>query len=71
MSVDGITRDWGKVSEKRNPLALQVAVQLERRKEYEFFVTATNAFGESLREDKKIANITVLGGRCIYRRALI
>ena len=58
-----VTEEWEKVSE--NPPVRAVNVSFEKGKEYEVVVTATNRFGESLKEDDKIKKIKVLGGRCI------
>ena len=60
---DGTPGEWEKVSE--NPPVRAVNVSFEKGKEYEVVVTATNRFGESLKEDDKIKKIKVLGGRCI------
>ena len=46
----------------------KVAVNLDKGKEYEFVVTATNAFGEGRKEERKIRKIKVFGGRCILSR---
>ena len=40
------------------------AVEIEKGKEYEFVVTATNKYGENSKE-KGIRRIKVLDGRCI------
>ena len=60
---DGKEGEWEKVSE--NPPVRAVNVSFEKGKEYKVVVTATNAFGESLKEDDKIKKIMVLGGRYI------
>ena len=60
---DGTPGEWEKVSE--NPAVRAVNVSFEKGKEYEVVVTATNRFGESLKEEDKIKKIKVLGGRCI------
>ena len=65
VSDDGKPRQWNKIKVIDNVSVLEVAVKLEKGKEYEFVVTANNSFGESLKEDEKIKKIMVLGGRCM------
>lgn len=60
---DDTRREWEKVSD--NLPVRAVDVSFEKGKEYEVVVTATNRFGENLKEDDKIKKIKVLGGRCI------
>jgi len=48
--------------EINSPLEREAVLQLVKGKEYEFVVTATNKFGESLKEKGKIKKIIVLGG---------
>lgn len=60
---DGSPRDWEEIGGRKNPLIREVSVTLEKGKVYEFVVTATNTFGESLKEEEKIKKIVVLGGK--------
>ena len=62
---DGTSRNWTKIKEIEDTSDRKVVVKLEKGKEYEFVVTATNSFGEGRKEERKIRKIKVLGGRCI------
>jgi len=42
----------------------ELTVKLESGKVYEFVVTATNEFGESLKEEGKVARVKASGGMC-------
>ena len=46
---------------KDNYSVRELTVELESGKVYEFVVTATNEFGESLKEDGKIMRVKALG----------
>ena len=74
VSDDGTPREWNTIKViKEEPLKLQVAVKLEKGKNYQFVVTATNRFGESLKEEGRIKTIVVLGGKwmpCNVRKPL-
>ena len=63
VSDDRTPRDWNTINVITDPLDRHVAVKLEKGKNYEFVVTATNRFGESLKEGEKVKKIVVLGGR--------
>ena len=65
---DGTSLNWTKVKEIIDTSDRKVVVNLEKGKEYELVVTATNKFGEGRKEEGKIRKITVLGGRCILAR---
>ena len=54
-----------KIKEITDTSDRSVVVNLEKGKEYEFVVSATNNFGEGGKEERKIRKIKVLGGRCI------
>ena len=60
---DGTPREWNLTSVITEISNRQVNVTLEKGKVYEFVVTATNEFGESLKEEEKIKKITVGGGK--------
>ena len=63
---DGTSLNWIKLNEITDTSDRKVVVfNLEKDKEYEFVVTATNSFGEGGKEERKIRKIKVLGGRCI------
>ena len=61
VSDNGTPGKWNPIYAIKDPLDRQVAVKLEKGKNYEFVVTATNRFGESLKEGEKIKTIVVLG----------
>jgi len=48
--------EWSKV-ETTSYFVTELTVELERGKVYEFVVTATNEFGESLKEDGKVKRV--------------
>ena len=62
---DGTSLNWTQIKEITDMSDLKVVVSLEKGKEYEFVVSATNSFGEGGKEERKIRKIKVLGGRCI------
>ena len=62
---DGTSLNWIKIKEITDTSDRKVVVNLEKGKEYEFVVSATNSFGEGGKEEKKIRKIKVLGGSCI------
>ena len=61
---DGTSLNWTEIKEITDTLDRQVVVNLEKGKAYAFVVTATNRFGEGVKEEGKIREIKVLGGRC-------
>ena len=66
---DGTSLNWIKIKEITDTSDRKVVVNLEKGKEYELVVTATNSFGEGGKEEGKIRKIKVLGGRCILPQA--
>ena len=62
---DGTSLNWIKIKNITDTSDRKVVVNLEKGKEYELVVTATNSFGEGGKEEGKIRKIKVLGGRCI------
>ena len=62
---DGTSLNWIKIKEITDTSDRKVLVNLEKGKEYEFIVSATNVFGEGGKEERKIRKVRVLGGRCI------
>ena len=65
VSDDGTPRKWYTLYVMKDPSDRKVAVKLEKGKNYEFLVTATNRFGESLKKGENIKKIVVLGGKCM------
>ena len=65
VSDDGTPRKWYTLYVILDLSDRKVAVKLEKGKHYEFLVTATNRFGESLKKGEKIKRIVVLGGKCM------
>ena len=55
----------------KDPSVREVGVKLEKNKEYEFVVTATNKFGQGGKDDEKIRKIKVLGGMCFQVSLLL
>ena len=62
---NGTSLNWIKIKEITDTSDRNAVVNLEKGKEYEFVVTATNSLGEAGKEEGKIRKIRVLGGRCI------
>ena len=62
---DGTSLNWIKINEITDTSDRKVVVNLEKGKDYELVVTATNSFGEGGKEERKIRKLKVLGGRCI------
>ena len=60
---NGTSLNWINITEITDMTNRKVVVNLEKGKEYEFVVSATNSFGEGGKEEKKIRKIKVLGGR--------
>ena len=56
--------EWKKIATIIDVYNRSYAVEIEKGKEYEFVVTATNKYGESSME-QDIKRIKVLDGRCI------
>ena len=50
---DGTSLNWIKIKEITDTSDRKVVVNLEKGKEYEFVVSATNSFGEGGKEEKK------------------
>ena len=59
----GLPQEWIKIHVITDISVREIAVKLEKGHEYEIVVTASNRFGESLKEEKKIKKISVLGGK--------
>ena len=63
LSEDGTTGDWTQLKIITDVSARKYVVKVEDGKEYEFVVTATNRFGEGLKEEGKIQRVKVVGGK--------
>lgn len=55
--TDGKPEEWIKLKTITDVSVRELEVELEEGKVYEFVVTATNEFGESLKEDEKIRRV--------------
>ena len=62
MVIDGKPREWIKVKTIKDVSVKEWTVELEKGKEYEFVVTATNAHGESKIEESNIKRVMAKGG---------
>ena len=68
--TDGKPGEWIKLKTITDISVRELKVELEKGKVYEFLVTATNAFGESLKEDGKIMRVKASGSK-FYVRCVI
>ena len=55
--ADGKPGEWKQLKIIADVSVRELKVELERGKVYEFVVTATNEFGESLKEEEKIMRV--------------
>ena len=62
---DGTSLNWIRIENITNTSDRKVVVNFEKGKEYELVVTATNSFGEGVKDERTIRKLKVLGGRCI------
>lgn len=62
--TDGKPREWNELKTITDVSVRALTVDLESCKVYEFLVTATNEFGESLKENGKIMRVKASGGMC-------
>ena len=60
--TDGKPQDWIKLKTITDVSVREYKVELEEGKVYEFVVTATNKFGESLKEGGKIIRVKASNG---------
>ena len=63
VNEDGTKGDWTQLKIITDVSARKYVVKVEEGKEYEFVVTATNSFGEGLKEEGKIQRVKVVGGK--------
>ena len=61
--TDGKAGEWIKLKTITDVSVRELDVKLENGKVYEFVVTATNIFGESLKEDGKIRRVKAIGSK--------
>ena len=61
--TDGKPGEWIKLETTADSVT-ELTVELESGKVYEFVVTATNQFGESLKEEGKVERVKASGGMC-------
>ncbi|XP_078379837.1 uncharacterized protein LOC144662788 isoform X3 [Oculina patagonica] len=62
VSSNGTVGDWRRLEVIHDVSVREYVVTLKKGQRYEFVVTATNKYGESLKEQKNIKRIKVLGG---------
>ncbi len=63
VSSNGTVGDWRKLEVIHDVSVREYVVTLQMSQRCEFVVTATNKYGESLKEQKNIKRIRVLGGK--------
>jgi hypothetical protein len=63
----GTVGDWRKLAVIHDVSIRVYVVTLKKGQQYEFLVTATNKYGESLKEQHNIKRIRVLGGKVIRK----
>ncbi|KAL9964751.1 hypothetical protein ACROYT_G028432 [Oculina patagonica] len=62
VSSNGTVGDWRKLEVIHDVSVREYVVTLKKGQQYEFVVTATNKYGESLKEKQNVTKIKVLGG---------
>ncbi|KAJ7384315.1 hypothetical protein OS493_022422 [Desmophyllum pertusum] len=68
--TDGQPVEWDKLQTITNVSVRELEVKLEKGKEYEFVVTATNAYGESSKDEGNSKRVKAIGGMLCNRRTL-
>ena len=63
VSCNGTVGNWRKLEVIHDVSVREYVITLKIDQEYEFVVTATNKYGESLKELENIKRIRVLGGK--------
>jgi len=63
--------DWRKLEVIYDVSIHEYVVTLKKGQQYEFLVTATNKYGESLKEQQNIKRTNVLGGKVIAAMAFV
>ena len=67
VSSNGTVGDWRKLEVIHDVSVREYVITLKEDQQYEFAVTATNEYGESLIEKQKIKRIKVLTGNIIAK----
>ena len=65
---NGTVGDWGKLEVIHDVSVREYVITLKKGEQYEFVVTATNKYGESLKEQQNIKRIRILGGNVIEKK---
>ena len=68
---NGTVGDWGKLEVIHDVSVREYVITLKKGEQYEFVVTATNRYGESLKEQQNIKRIRILGGNVIEKKILL
>ena len=63
VTSDGTVGDWRKIEVIYDVSILEYVVALEKGQQYEFLVTVTNKYEESLKKQQNIKRINVLEGK--------
>ena len=63
VTSDDTVGDWRKIEVIYDVSILEYVVALRKGQQYEFLVTATNKYGESLKKQQNIKRINVLEGK--------
>ena len=70
VSSNGTVGDWRKLEVIHDVSVREYVITLKKGQQYEFVVTATNKYGESLKEQQNIKRIRVLGGNVMVKLSL-
>ena len=71
VSSNGTVGDWIKLEVIHDISIREYVITLKKGQQYEFVVTATNKYGESLKEQENIQKIRVLGGNIMVKLLLL
>ncbi len=71
ISSNGTVGDWRKLEVIHDVSVREYVVPLKKGQRYEFAVTATNKYGESLKQQKRIKRVRVLGGKVMKKFTLL
>ena len=71
VSSNGTVGDWRKLEVIQDVSVREYVITLQKGQQYEFVVTATNKYGESLKEQENIKRIRVLGGNVMGKLLLL
>ena len=70
VSSNGTVGDWKKLEVIHDVSVREYVITLKKGQRYEFVVTATNKYGESLKEQQNVKRIRVLGGNAMVKLLL-